>query len=63
MGFHRIFKVICELFGCNEFLDKLPLLKAPQNLLAADRIWKNICRDCKYEFIATDPGQFVSYQK
>jgi hypothetical protein len=43
----------CELLGYNEFLPLLPLLKAPQNLLKADAIWKKICEECKYEFIPT----------
>ncbi len=44
----------CELLGLDEFLDYLPLLKAPQNLLRADRIWEKICRDCEYPYIFTD---------
>lgn len=52
----------CEQLGYDEFLDYLPLLKAPQNLIAADRIWKRICKDCGFEYIATDPikGSFFS---
>lgn len=46
---------LCELLGYNEFLPYLPLLKAPQNLLKADRLWKKICEDCRYEFVPTDP--------
>mmetsp|Transcript_18394 Transcript_18394/g.32582 ORF Transcript_18394/g.32582 Transcript_18394/m.32582 type:complete len:125 (-) Transcript_18394:110-484(-) len=43
----------CELLGIHRFLPLLPLLKAPQNLLAADNIWKKICQDCNFEFIRT----------
>lgn len=43
----------CELLGIRRFLPLLPLLKAPLNLLAADRIWEKICEDCGYEFVHT----------
>ena len=43
----------CELLGIRRFLPLLPLLKAPQNLLAADRIWERICEDCGYQFVRT----------
>lgn len=43
----------CELLGLEDFLPYLPLLKAPQNLLVADSIWKNICKDLGYQFIPT----------
>lgn len=44
---------ICELLGLPQFLTRLPLLKAPKNLLAADNIWRSVCKDLKYEFIPT----------
>lgn len=43
----------CELLGYHEFLPYLPLLKAPQNLMAADRLWKLICADLEYEYVDT----------
>lgn len=43
----------CELLGYKDFLPLLPLLKAPQNLLAADEIWELICKDRKFEFVKT----------
>ncbi len=43
----------CELLGYTEFLPMLPLLKAPQNLLKADAIWRKICEECEYEFVQT----------
>jgi len=42
----------CELLGYDDFLPLLPLLK-PHNLLKADAIWRDICADCKYEFVQT----------
>lgn len=43
----------CELLGYTEFIPLLPLLKAPQNLLKADAIWRKICEECGYEFVQT----------
>lgn len=45
----------CELLGYTEFLPYLPLLKAPANLERADKLWKLICRELKYEFVETVP--------
>ena len=47
---------LCELLGYNELLPYLPLLKAPGNLLKADKLWKKICEDCNFEFVPTDPS-------
>lgn len=46
-----------ELLGYHEFLSYLPLLKAAQNLISADRIWGLICNELRYEYIPTDPDQ------
>jgi hypothetical protein len=47
----------CEILGYTEFLPYLPLLKAPQNRITADKIWQGVCRDAGLRFIPTDPGQ------
>lgn len=44
---------LCELLGLRAFLPYLPLLKAPENLLATDLIWQKICEECNFEFIPT----------
>jgi hypothetical protein len=49
---YTIYK-LCELLGMDEFLGRLPLLKAHKNLLAADHIWEKICIDLGYEYIPT----------
>lgn len=46
---------LCELLGYDDLLPYLPLLKAPANLLKADRIWKMICKECRFQYIDTDP--------
>jgi len=43
---------ICELLGLREFLPLLSKLDE-KNLLKADRIWKLVCRDLRYQFIPT----------
>ena len=55
LSYSYIMYKFCELLGYDQFLPFLPLLKAPQNLLAADRIWKLVCSECKYQYIPTDP--------
>jgi len=44
---------LCELLDMDEFLPRLPLLKAHKNLLAADQIWEKICNDVGYRYIPT----------
>lgn len=46
---------LCELLGHTQFFYFLPLLKADDNRIQADRVWAKICRDLKYQFIPTDP--------
>jgi len=43
----------CELLGHDEFLDNFPLLKSREKLYQQDCIFKNICKDLHWEFIAT----------
>lgn len=43
----------CELLGYTDFLPYLPLFKAQKNLHSADKIWKSICKDLKFQFIPT----------
>lgn len=42
----------CEMLGYHEFLPMLQLL-ATKNLMEADSIWENICRDQGYPYIPT----------
>lgn len=49
---YTIYK-ICELLEYDEFKPMLQLLKAPRNLLKADKIWNKICEENKYEYIPT----------
>lgn len=56
LSYSYVMNKLCQLLGYTYFLQFLPLLKAQQNLLSADRIWRKICEECRYEFIPTDPS-------
>ena len=43
----------CELLGEDEYLPCFPLLKSKDKLYRQDQIWKLICNELKWEFIAT----------
>ena len=57
MSYSYVTYKLVELLGYTEFMPFLPLLKAPQNLLAADRLWKKVCDACRYQYIPTDPDR------
>lgn len=39
--------------GEDEYLQYFPLLKSNEKLYAQDQIWKKICKDLRWEFIAS----------
>jgi hypothetical protein len=43
----------CELLELDEYLPCFPLLKSREKLYMQDKIWKKICEDMKWQFIAT----------
>jgi hypothetical protein len=43
----------CELLSEDEYLKYFPLLKSREKLYIQDSIWKNICKELQWEFIAT----------
>ena len=43
----------CELLGHEEFLDSFPLLKSREKLYQQDCIFKGVCSELNWEFIAT----------
>ncbi len=53
LSYAYILYKFCELLDLPEFLPFLPLLKAPENLLATDLIWEKICQECNFEYIPT----------
>jgi uncharacterized Zn finger protein (UPF0148 family) len=43
----------CELLGEDEYLKYFPLLKSPEKLYLQDQIWKKICKELRWEYIAS----------
>lgn len=50
--YYTIYK-LCELLGQTQFLPHFPLLKDREKQIEQDEIWKKICADLNWEFIAT----------
>jgi hypothetical protein len=44
---------ICELLSEDEFIQFFPLLKDREKIYESDQIWRNICKELKWEFIKT----------
>ena len=50
--YYTIYK-LCELLGEHHFLPYFPMLKDREKRMEQDAIWKKICRELNWEFIAT----------
>jgi len=44
---------LCELLGEDKYLEHFPMLKDPEKRMEQDIIWKKICQELDWEFIAT----------
>jgi len=44
---------LCELLGETQYLEHFPMLKDREKRIEQDAIWKNICEELDWEFIAT----------
>jgi len=44
---------LCELLGEDQYLEHFPMLKDREKRIEQDTIWKNICAELDWEFIAT----------
>ena len=53
LSYSYVLYKFCELLEEDEFLDCFPLLKSKEKLHQQDVIWKNICKELKWEFIPT----------
>jgi hypothetical protein len=43
----------CELLSEDDYLKYFPLLKSREKLYIQDSIWRNICKELRWEFIPT----------
>lgn len=53
LNYNYIFYKMCQLLNKDEFLNCFPLLKSREKLYEHDQIWKGICKDLRWEFIAS----------
>jgi Zn ribbon nucleic-acid-binding protein len=53
LSYSYILYKFCELLSEDSFLPCFPLLKSKEKLYAQDLIWREICKDLQWEFIAT----------
>jgi hypothetical protein len=51
LSYSYVLYKFCELLELDEFLEHFTLLKSRDKLLAQDKIWENMCRDLKWQFI------------
>ena len=50
--YYTIYK-LCEMLGQHQFLPFFPMLKDREKRIEQDEIWKKICRELNWKFIAT----------
>ena len=53
LSYSYVLYKFCELLEEDEYLTYFPLLKSKDKLYQQDVIWKKICHDLRWEFIAT----------
>jgi hypothetical protein len=53
LSYSYVLYKFCELLGEDDYLDCFPLLKSKEKLYQQDVIWRNICKELKWEFIPT----------
>jgi len=53
LNYNYVFYKMCQLLNKDEFLNFFPLLKSREKLYEHDLIWKGICNDLRWEFIAS----------
>lgn len=53
LSYNYVLYKFCELLGEDDLLIYFPLLKCQKNLHVQDTIWKKICSELSWEFIAT----------
>jgi len=53
LNYNYVFYKMCQLLNKDEFLNFFPLLKSREKLYEHDLIWKGICTDLRWGFIAS----------
>ena len=55
LSYSYILHKFCELLELDDFIKYFPLLKSREKLRIQDKIWKNICKDLRWQFIPSNP--------
>ena len=50
--YYALYK-LCELLGETQYLNEIPMLKDREKIIEQDEIWKKMCSELDWEFIAT----------
>ena len=50
LSYSYVLHKLCELMELDEEVKCFPLLKSRQKLRAQDKVWKEICRECRWKF-------------
>lgn len=53
LSYSYVFHKFCQLLELDELLIYFPLLKSREKLFEQDKIWKLICKDLRWQFIAS----------
>lgn len=53
LNYNYVLHKLCQLKGWDQFLTCFPLLKSKDKLYQQDKIWRNICADLSWEYIAS----------
>lgn len=53
LSYSYVFHKFCQLLELDHLLVYFPLLKSREKLFEQDKIWKNICRELRWQFIAS----------
>ena len=53
LHYYYVLYKLFELLGENHYLSEIPMLKDREKLIEQDTIWKSICEELDWEFIAT----------
>ena len=51
LSYNYVLHKFCQLLELDNLLIHFPLLKSREKLREQDKIWKNICKDLKWEYI------------
>ena len=53
LSYSYVFHKFCQLLELDELLIYFPLLKSREKLFEQDKIWRNICKELRWQYIAS----------